>query len=365
MASVSSNQLVNKLAGVIQSRITTYLESKYPTTFPISGITAKELEVISHKIVSQSNNNKDKIEQGINNFLVIIERKLKTLVYSENRMDKVINTNKYNDPLTEISHKQFSSQNFNPSQTPEMATKQVNNNKIPEAGLDPTTATDYKKAYEETTLLANSGIEKPPDFYTPETRDFTYNIVIDSKDRDKNKYPNANYFVIDFSPPNFNPNDPGSTNAGFIGRAFGNIISCEILDIVMLHTSDLSDSSDSAAASPYIPYILIDLPELGTNYQGTNDELNKCFAMLTSYDVQDNYKHFHINADNSSHTIKKIYNPRINLNKLTVQIKLPNGELWDFGSVKEDKTPTLFKISLRIVCLQKNLATNYYSKAVY
>jgi hypothetical protein len=133
----------------------------------------------------------------------------------------------------------------------------------------------------------------------------------------------------------------------------------------MLHTADQSDSSDSAALNPRIPYILLDMQELGSNYQGTNNELNKCFAMLTSYDVIDNYKHFHINADNSNHTIKKVYNPRVNLNKLTIQIKLPDGKPWNFGSVNEDQIPTLFKISLRIICLQKNLATNYYSKAVY
>jgi len=355
--------LLAKLETAIKQKIKTNLQQKYPETFAISGISDKELDVISHKIVEQSNGgNKEKIELGINNFMVIMEKKLKIMMYSENRLDKVVNTNKFNDPLTEISHSTFATQNFNPVKTPDPANLVQPDNTPIQPVKETLSGQDYKKAYEETTLLSPS--DKPPEFYTPETRDFTYNIVIDSKDRDRVKYPNPNFFVIDFSPPNFNPTDP-SSNTGYISRAFGNIISCEVLDVVMLHTADQSDSSDSAALNPRIPYILLDMQELGSNYQGTNDELNKCFAMLTSYDVIDNYKHFHINADNSSHTIKKVYNPRINLNKLTIQIKLPNGQPWDFGSVSEDAVPTLFKISLRIVCLQKNLATNYYSKAVY
>lgn len=384
---IQNQQLLIKLELAIKNKLKITLEQKYPTTYPISGITDKELEIVSHKIVEQSaGGNKEKLELGINNFMSIMERRLKTMMYSENRLDKVVNTNKYNDPLTEISHATFAANNFNPStpissiqggqntiiQTPATSTVSgptygsSNNNSLSTGAQplpDPTSASDYKKAYEETTLL--SAADKPPEFYTPETRDFTYNIVIDSKDRDRIKYPDPSYFVIDFSPANFNPSNPESANTGFISRAFGNIISCEVLDVVMLHTADQSDSSDSAALSPRIPYILVDMQELGTNYQGTNDELNKCFAMLTSYDVIDNYKHFHINADNSSHTIKKVYNPRINLNKLTIQIKLPNGKPWDFGSVDENAIGTFFKISLRIVCMQKNLATNYYSKAVY
>jgi hypothetical protein len=341
-------ELLLKLETAIKTKLKTTLAEKYPTTFPISGITDKELEIVSHKIVQQSDNgNKDKLE---------------TMMYSENRLDKVVNTNKFNDPLAEISHTTFATKNFNPS-GPNLASQQQSQPIGAQPIPDPTSASDYKKAYEETTLLTPA--DKPPEFFTPETRDFIYNIVIDSKDRDRTKFPYPSHFVIDFSPANFNPTSPESANTGFISRAFGNIISCEVLDVVMLHTADQSDSSDSAALNPRIPYILLDMPELGTNYQGTNDELNKCFAMLTSYDVMDNYKHFHINADNSNHTIKKVYNPRINLNRLTIQVKLPNGQLWDFGSVDEDQVGTLFKISLRLVCSQKNLATNYYSKAVY
>jgi hypothetical protein len=378
-STTTTTAILAKLGIAIKGKLKTTLEQKYPTTFPISGITDKELEIVSNKIVQQSGGggNREKLEQGITNFMAIMERRLKTMMYSENRLDKVVNTNKFNDPLAEISHTTFTNQNFNP--TGPAISPTINNlpslssnaetytspqhQKGAQPIPDPTTASDYKKAYEETTLLSSD--DKPPNFFTPETRDFIYNIVIDSKDRDRIKYPKPSYFVIDFSPANFNPAIPESANTGFISRAFGNIISCEVLDVVMLHTADQSDSSDSAALNPRIPYILLDMHELGTNYQGTNDELNKCFAMLTSYDVADNYKHFHINADNSSHTIKKVYNPRINLNHLTIQIKLPNGQLWDFGSVDEAQIGTLFKISLRLVCSQKNLATNYYSKAVY
>jgi hypothetical protein len=134
-----------------------------------------------------------------------------------------------------------------------------------------------------------------------------------------------------------------------------------------LDTSDRTDSSDSKAKHAKIPYITLELTELGGNYQGTNDNLNRAFAMLTTYESIEGYKHYHVNSDNSYHTITKVFNPRINLNKLTIQLKLPDGTPYLFGAVDEtgDDRPSLVKLSFRITCLQKNLATTFYAKAVY
>ena len=198
-----------------------------------------------------------------------------------------------------------------------------------------------------------------------EERPFVYNIVIDSKDRDRVKYPNPASFVIDFSPPESQGGSAGDINKGYISTAFGNIISCELLDITLLDTSVECDSSDSAGAGNVYPYIILDLPELGTNYYGTNDELSRAFTTLTTYETVNGYKHYNINAINSNQTVTKVYNPRINLNRLTIRLKLPDGTLYSFGAGNNASTATVVKVSFRITTLQKNLATSFINKALY
>lgn len=351
----------------IKTRIVSYLSSKYPASYvATSGFTDSELNTVISRVLETSGSDTEKRKMNINNLLSILERKLRERMYSENRLGRVVNTNKYTmDPLAEISRDTYVNQNFNPIR--EKPTREV-------AAIDPTPkdigkpnlekekdeVNSYRKAFEEENI-------KDMTMFTPEERPFNYNIVIDSRDRDRNKFPDANHFVIDFSPPSYNSSDSGNINTGYISRAFGNIISCDLLEFSLLDTSDRSDSSDSIAVGNKIPYILLELTELGGNYQGTNDNLNKAFSMLTTYDTVQGYKHFHVNSDNSYHTITKVFNPRINLNKLTVRLWLPDGTPYQFGTVDEsgDDRPSLVKLSFRITCLQKNLATSFYAKAVY
>ena len=344
-----SNQI-----NIVKTKLLQYLEAKYPTTFAASGFSNADIEKISAKIVDISGTDKTKLKSNITHFLGIIESKLKTKIYSENRINRTVNTEKFTlDPLIDISHETYAKVNFKP----DISTTPVNS-------LNPVSSdvNEYKTAFDEDKHIAES---RQPDIYNPETRTFVYNIVIDSKDRDKTKYPSASSFVIDFSPATFDPNNPGSANSGYISRAFGNIISCEILDITLYDSSKISDSSDSVALGIPIPYLLLELNEFGSNFYGTNDILNTSFGMLTSYSIIGNYKYYDVNSENSNQTFKKVFNPRVNLNKLTIRIKLPDGTPYNFGSVNESEIATLFKLTFRITCLQKNLATNYYGKAVY
>ena len=193
-----------------------------------------------------------------------------------------------------------------------------------------------------------------------EEREFDYNIVIDSKDRDFTKYGSPNNFVIDFSPP---AGSASEINTGYVNRAFGNIIKCELINVIILDTSEEEDSTDSSGNK--IPYLLLEIEELGGNYEGTNDVLSKSFAMLTNYILSSGYKHYLLSSVNSDSTTKKVYNPRINLNRMTIKLKKPDGSLYNFGSVNDANTDTVMKLSFRITTLQKNLGTKFINKATY
>lgn len=350
----------------VTQKIWTYFKNKYPNTYEAIGLNEKDISVLVSKIVTGGATSQDDKKERINNLIALLERKVSERVYSENRQKNSVNTNKYTmDPAIDIAFKTYAAVPFDtkPALTPATV-----------KGKDDESDTNsYKKLFEldKESILNASGIDKNnilrsefKDLLNPEERPFIYNIVIDSKDRDFTKYTSASSFVIDFSPP-MSQNGDGNINTGYIRIAFGNIISCELLDIILLDTSAECDSSDSTGSGTTPPYIIFEVAELGTNYYGTNDNLSKCFATLTSYHLQDGYKHYNINAENSNHTIMKVYNPRINLNRMTIKLKMPDGTPYAFGADADASTKTVFKLSFRITTLQKNLSTGFINKALY
>lgn len=356
----------------VTQKIWNYFKTKYPNTYDAIGLNEKDISILVTKIFTQNpSDNTDKKER-INNLISLLERKVSERVYSENRQKNTVSTNKYTmDPAIDISFKTYAEVPFD--------TKYAQTNIIPSStgngkGQDDNADTNaYKKLFEldKESILNASGIDKNnilrsefKDLLSPEERPFIYNIVIDSKDRDFAKYASASSFVIDFSPPE-SQGGVGNINTGYISTAFGNIISCELLDIILLDTSAECDASDSAGSGTAPPYIILEIPELGTNYYGTNDNLSRCFATLTSYHLQDGYKHYNINGENSNHTIMKVYNPRINLNRMTIRLKMPDGTPYSFGGDGNTSTKTVFKMSFRITTLQKNLSTGFINKALY
>jgi hypothetical protein len=352
----------------VKSKILNYFKNKYPTSFETAGITEPEIGTLVAKIITPDQTPASS-KQKINNLISLLERKIKENMYSENRLKRTVNTNKYTmDPDADIKYTTYVDTPFST----------VHSLQTPSATKPPESANNDVNAYaklfeiDKESILDASGVSKDnilrtqfKDLLHPEERPFIYNIIIDSKDRDTVKYPNPASFVIDFSPPESQGGTSGDINRGYISIAFGNIISCELLDIILLDTSTENDSSDSTTAGNTIPYIILDIQELGTNYYGTNDELSRCFATLTSYELLNGYKHYNINAINSNHTIAKVYNPRINLNRMTIKLKLPDGTPYSFGSANNTNTDTVIKISFRITTLQKNLSTGFINKALY
>jgi len=200
--------------------------------------------------------------------------------------------------------------------------------------------------------------EKQTDILNSETREYCYYIVINSNDRNVTKSIKPNEFVIDFAPA-----PSGDTpQTGYVDRSFHNIKSCELLNVAILDTSGESDSSDATPIS--FPYLLLQFDELQNNYYGTNSNLSKAFAILTDFTKTGNYKYYKLLGVDSESNIYKVYNPRINLTKLTTRLLLPDGTPFDFGSAhNSDTSNSCITFALRITTIQKTLSTSFLNSA--
>jgi hypothetical protein len=373
------NNLATNNIESISKKIHYHFLQKYPESLDAVGVNYDTI----YKIVSNCTMNSSTIPKIIST----LDNKIKQNIYSQNRHTQPlqesihktdaqvnINIDKYlnnfspiidNKDIHKISNQKQNNALFND------LNKINNNEKILEGlkGVDAKInnidyqdkikeiSADDDNPYSENFPLRNR--EKDVDMLVSEDREFNYYIIIDSKDRDYTKNPNPNNFVIEFSPSS----GPDAPTSGYIDRGLGNIISMELLDVMVLNTSSLSDSSDAGDAS--YPYLLLNIDELGGNYLGTNTNLTKSFAILKDYSVTDSYKYYSMLGDASDMSTKKVFNPRINLTRLTVQILKPDGELFNFGSSSDSTSNTVVNLSMRVTTLQKNLATQFSNKATF
>jgi hypothetical protein len=198
-------------------------------------------------------------------------------------------------------------------------------------------------------------MDKQKDLLKEDTNEWTYYLVIDSKDRDMNIYKSPNEYTIRFSPPSFNTKD---SRSGFVDRILHNVKSIELIKCGFLDTSDLTDSSDNGNNNP--PYIILEVEEFGTNHNGTNQYLNKSLAILDTFEKQDNYKYYKVMYDDKPMINK--FNPRVTIDKMTIRFRLPDGKLYSFGGVNNNNTQTVNYVVFKITVLQRFLETKYLNQ---
>ena len=204
--------------------------------------------------------------------------------------------------------------------------------------------------------------EKQRNLIREEENEWTYYLVIDSKDRDFKGYPNPSSYTIRFSPPNFNSAD---VRPGFVDKIFHNVKSIELIRCAFLDTSSDSDASDYIDQGPPIvnhspPYISIEVEEFGTQHTGTNQNLNRTLAILDTYQKVGNFKYYDIMYDDSG-TLNK-FNPRVTIDKMSIKFKLPDGSLYNFGNSNNSTTSTVNYMVFRITVLQKSIETSFLNK---
>jgi hypothetical protein len=199
---------------------------------------------------------------------------------------------------------------------------------------------------------------KPKDIMDTSIEKVVSYVVIDSKDRDLERFPSPNNYTIDLSPGGYTSDNE---RKGYIRRGFHNIFSIELISCTILDTSAEVDSSDTTNPPPYV---ILEIPELSRNRNmyGTNDTLSDGFDILTTYFSQGGYKYFKIPLNGGLQSIIHKYDNGINLNKLTLQFKLPNGDLYNFGETYDSATYTVNNIILKITHKEHQISTTFLHK---
>lgn len=190
------------------------------------------------------------------------------------------------------------------------------------------------------------------DLFEKETKTIDYYVTIDSNDRYKKNWENPNEYQIMFE-PNTILNDEYT---GFINKSFHNVVSVELLECIIPKTSKEGTNYET------LPYLLLEIDELGNTYQGTNTYTNKIFAQLIFDKVVGHYRYC---SFNDNRQIKKIFNPRISLNKFTIRFLKPNGELYNFGKSYELEHDTIEPnniLTFKITTIQRELNTMYLNQ---
>ena len=350
---IATNTTTNFMIEKISERIYNHFKTKYPATIDASGFNKHTIKVIVEKTTNREPLN----EKSISKIIDIIDHKFKMTINGDNRQGKQLDTTTFSmDESSKISVEKYL-ENF----TNKISILQ-NSDKAVEADLPKKMGpandmVDLKEPERFSEDFPSRDIENKSDMLIPEVRNFDFYVMINSNDRNIAKNPDPSNFIIDFGPA---PSGD-SPQKGYIDRTFHNIKSCELLNIVILDTSNSAGSSFSAGS---YPYLMLQFDELQNNYFGTNSAITRTFAILTDYYQVGNYRHYRMVGDSSNYTVTKVFNPRINLPRLTTRLLLPDGTPFKFGNEFIDNTTdSCISFALRISTVQRNLATNYMNNA--
>jgi hypothetical protein len=131
-----------------------------------------------------------------------------------------------------------------------------------------------------------------------------YDLYIDSKDRDFNKYELPNDYIIDLS-----------------SLKLKKVKKIKLVECIIIKSDKDPQSSDSGFQ---IPYIILNLDTISKSV-GSSDLLNDNFTTLKYYEQNSSYKYYR-NLDTSFEFTTPYY-----LKELNIKFLLPGGELFNFG----------------------------------
>lgn len=196
-------------------------------------------------------------------------------------------------------------------------------------------------------------------FMEEERNEFEHRIIIDSKDRDFDAHPKPNEYTISLGIPHIPFDKEVKEKKGYLTRNYQDVVSIELLQVVIRDTSSVSNASDN----PDVPaYLLIEIEEVGSIYEGTNQALSKSFAKLQYYELSDHGSTKYRNYAIGEEEFKKIFKPRRNLNRLTIRILNIDGELYSFGDDVDSSSVSYNSFIFKIVTLQKNFVSTFIDK---
>lgn len=318
---------MNKNIDTISNKIFNYLNNKYPNL--------KIYNLNLNSIKETVSKTKIQTKDDVTTLIKSIEKQI------QNSNIKKTDTLDYtNDKTIQISYdnKLKNNNNYN-ILTP-------SNDKIYKEDI----SNKYKPFSESFPLKEREEVAK---MVMPETIEKVYHIVIDSKDRNTTDNEKPNNYTIFLSPSN-------DKVSGYINKKFLNIKSVELVDCIIKDTSSYTSASNNGSD---IPYILLQISELGSQFEGTNTYINNSFAILRDYSTLNNYFYYNLVGINGSKNIIKTFNPNISLTRLTIKFLKPDGEIFNFGNEADALTTTVNKLTFKITTVQKNLSTQFIDKA--
>jgi hypothetical protein len=166
-------------------------------------------------------------------------------------------------------------------------------------------------------------------------------IIIDSRDRDRTKWPNTNEFQIKIR--------GSDQDVGVVDYECRNIRSIELMKCVV--------PSNVTNGTTGVPYLILEIPELDNLYHGTNTHLENMFGFLSPQDAIGT-KFIGCKYEN---LCKRIYEPALgSLGQMTIRIRRPNGTFFDFGTDTSPPTDVDDDVQVmlifRIVAIRPNRA---------
>jgi hypothetical protein len=184
-----------------------------------------------------------------------------------------------------------------------------------------------------------------------------YNVYVDSRDRNREIYPDTNYYIVELLPPS-----KGSSLAPKLNQSYKDILSIEIIEVTIPFCPvEINEYPAFPAPIPLVnpilaplnnqPYVLLEISEITGKWDGTNKVLAK--GPVKIYPDKDRYGYitcfpkFHIIYPRSSLG---------NLKRMSVRFLNPDGTLFNFPSDTvlpnpvDDRVQNL--ITLRITTLE-------------
>jgi len=174
-------------------------------------------------------------------------------------------------------------------------------------------------------------------------------VLIDSKDRDTIQYVSHNPFTIHFG-------DAPSRNSSrtlATGRQDKNpSINRKFTDVHMITIKRVIIPTTTYE----MPYLVLQIPELGANLYGNNDNISGSFGYLSSGVSNGDYTVYSFDSNDEQHQMSKIFNPRIEISRMTFIIKKQDGSTLEF----DDSTKSIV-VELEISILHREFKNNSFN----
>lgn len=149
-----------------------------------------------------------------------------------------------------------------------------------------------------------------------------YFVTIDSRDRDRDRWPLSSCFEVKFQ-------GPDAFRGANVHRKFMNVRSIELISAIYPNTNNVLSEM----------YLYLTVPEIEGIFESTNMEGMKAIAKLVPDKIHGGF--IHASMDDFNNPRKLYTTPGVRIDRLTIQFKKWNGDLFDFGTDTPSNTPPL------------------------